>query len=62
VAPGGENLGRDECELLRQALAFIREGDQLVMTRLDHLVRSALDLSLTTAEIAAKKVDLVVLD
>ena len=62
MAPGGENLGRDECELLRQALAFIREGDQLVMTRLDHLVRSALDLSLTTAEIAAKKVDLVVLD
>ena len=62
MAPGGENLGRDKCELLRQALAFIREGDQLVMTRLDHLVRSALDLSLTTAEIAAKKVDLVVLD
>lgn len=32
------------------------------MTRLDRLARSVLDLSQITAEIAAKKVDLVVLD
>ena len=53
---------RDEREALRQALTFIREGDQLVITRLDRLARSVLDLSQITAEIAAKKVDLVVLD
>ena len=41
---------------------FIREGDPLVITRLDRLARSVLDLSQITAEIAAKKVDLVVLD
>ena len=53
---------RDEREALAQALTFIREGDQLVITRLDRLTRSVLDLSQITAEIAAKKVDLVVLD
>ena len=53
---------RDEREALAQALSFIREGDQLVITRLDRLARSVLDLSQITAEIAAKKVDLVVLD
>ena len=66
---GGGSLGghaakrwRDEREALAQALTFIREGDQLVITRLDRLARSVLDLSQITAEIAAKKVDLVVLD
>ena len=53
---------RHEREALAQALTFIREGDQLVITRLDRLARSVLDLSQITAEIAAKKVDLVVLD
>ena len=53
---------RDEREALAQALTFIRDGDQLVITRLDRLARSVLDLSQITAEIAAKKVDLVVLD
>ena len=53
---------RDEREALRQALTFIREGDQFIVTRLDRLARSVLDLSQITAEIAAKKVDLVVLD
>ena len=53
---------RDEREALHQALTFVREGDQFVVTRLDRLARSVLDLSQITAEIAAKKVDLVVLD
>ena len=53
---------RDEREALAQALTFIREGDQLVITRLDRLARSVIDLSQITAEIAAKQVDLVVLD
>lgn len=43
-------------------MTFIREGDQFVVTRLDRLARSVLDLSQITAEIAAKKVDLIVLD
>lgn len=53
---------RTEREALAHALIFIREGDQFVVTRLDRLARSVLDLSQITAEIAAKKVDLVVLD
>ena len=53
---------RNEREALRQALTFVREGDQFVVTRLDRLARSVLDLSQITAEIATKKVDLVVLD
>lgn len=53
---------RTEREALHHALTFIREGDQFVVTRLDRLARSVLDLSQITAEIAAKKVDLVVLD
>lgn len=36
---------RDQGEALAQALTFIREGDQFVVTRLDRLVRSVLDLS-----------------
>ncbi len=43
-------------------MTFIREGDQFVVTRLDRLARSVLDLAQITTEIAAKKVDLVVLD
>lgn len=53
---------RRERAALAQALTFVREGDQLVITRLDRLARSVLDLSQITAEIAAKKVDLIVLD
>jgi DNA invertase Pin-like site-specific DNA recombinase len=53
---------RKERAALANALAFIREGDQFVITRLDRLARSVLDLSQIVAEIAAKKVDLVVLD
>jgi DNA invertase Pin-like site-specific DNA recombinase len=41
---------------------FVREGDQFVVTRLDRLARSVLDLSQITAEIANKTVDLIVLD
>jgi DNA invertase Pin-like site-specific DNA recombinase len=53
---------RKERAALAETLSFIREGDQLVITRLDRLAHSVLDLSQITAEIAAKKVDLVVLD
>jgi DNA invertase Pin-like site-specific DNA recombinase len=47
---------------LANVLAFMREGDQLVITRLDRLARSVLDLTQITHEIAARRVDLIVLD
>lgn len=40
----------------------MREGDQFVVTRLDRLARSVLDLTQITQEMAGKRVDLVVLD
>ena len=40
----------------------MREGDEFTVTRLDRLARSVRDLSQIAAEIADKKVDLVVLD
>lgn len=47
---------------LAECLAFIREGDQLVVTKLDRLARSMGDLIRITDELQAKRVDLVVLD
>lgn len=40
----------------------MREGDQFVVTRLDRLARSVLDLTQIAREMAGKRVDLVVLD
>ena len=45
--------GRDA---LAQALAFVREGDTLVVTRLDRLARSMIDLKQIVAGLAAKEV------
>jgi DNA invertase Pin-like site-specific DNA recombinase len=56
---GGSRIERLE---LRAALGFIRDGDQLVITRLDRLARSVLDLTQITRDIEAKQVDLIVLD
>ncbi|MGL4396279.1 MAG: recombinase family protein [Hyphomicrobium sp.] len=56
---GATKSARQELET---ALTFIREGDQFVVTRLDRLARSVLNLTQITQEIAAKHVDLVVLD
>lgn len=53
---------RQERAALREALSYIRDGDQLVITRLDRLARSDLDLAQITREIQTKSVDLVVLD
>lgn len=49
-------------EDLKAALNFVREGDELVVTRLDRLARSVRDLVNITTGLAAKKVHLVVLD
>ena len=56
------NPHRKERDALREALTFMREGDEFTVTRLDRLARSVRDLSQIAAEIADKKVDLVVLD
>ena len=53
---------RQERDALREALMFMREGDEFTVTRLDRLARSVRDLSQIAAEIADKQVDLVVLD
>lgn len=49
-------------EVLLQALDFVREGDVLVITKLDRLARSAYDLSSIAKTLEAKNVDFEVLD
>ena len=48
---GTSVTGRDE---LAEALDFVREGDTLVVTRLDRLARSAADLHTIVARLSAK--------
>ena len=47
---------------LQRALEYVREGDALVVTKLDRLARSASDLGKISEELQKKNVDLVVLD
>lgn len=56
---GGSRAGRTE---LGAALEFVREGDVLVVTRLDRLARSMHDLVQATKELERKQVGLVVLE
>lgn len=56
---GGSRNGRTELEA---ALEFVRDGDVLVVTRLDRLARSVRDLVLVTQELERKRVGLVVLE
>ena len=51
-----------ERPILKQCLEYIREGDTLVITRLDRLARSTLDLCNIAKELERKKVNLQVLD
>ena len=51
--------GRKQLEI---CLNFIREGDQLVVTKLDRLARSMADLVRITEQLQGKSIDLVVLD
>lgn len=53
---------RSKREALTSALDFCREGDVLVITKLDRLARSMFDLQSIVATLERKKVDLVVLD
>ena len=43
---------------LRECLEFVREGDELVITRIDRLARSVLDLQLIIKELTEKGVSL----
>lgn len=47
---------------VKEALEFCREGDVLVITKLDRLARSMFDLQGIVQELERKKVDFVVLD
>lgn len=55
-ASGTSRDGRPE---LAKAIRFARKGDVLVVTRLDRLARSVLDLHTIARELQAKGVDLV---
>ena len=47
---------------LREALAACRAGDTLVVTKLDRLARSVVDLAGIVQKLEAKKVDFIVMD
>ena len=47
---------------LKQCLNYVREGDQLIVTRIDRLARSTLHLCQIAETLREKGVDLVVLD
>lgn len=47
---------------LERAIEFVREGDVLLVTRLDRLARSVADLNQIIARLEAKKVGLRILD
>ena len=50
---GTSTQGRDK---LRECLDFVREGDEVVFTRVDRVARSVLDLQLLVKELTDKKV------
>ena len=52
----------DTRPMLKQCLDYVREGDQLTVTRIDRLARSTLHLCQTAEILREKGVDLVVLD
>ena len=52
---GTSTQGRQK---LRECLDFVREGDELVITRIDRLARSVLDLQLIVKELTDKGVTL----
>lgn len=47
---------------IQNALDFVRDGDVFVVTKLDRLARSVVDLANIVQKLEIKKVDLVVLD
>ena len=56
---GTTTKGRDK---LRECLDFVREGDELVITKVDRMARSVIDLQLIVKELDEKKVTLTATD
>ena len=52
---GTSTKGRNQ---LKEMLEFVREGDEVVITRIDRLARSVLDLQLIVSELTEKGVSL----
>ncbi len=52
----------DARPMLKQCLGYVREGDQLIVTRIDRLARSTLHMCQIAETLREKGVDLVVLD
>ena len=52
---GTTTKGRDK---LKECLEFVREGDELVITRVDRIARSVLDLQLIVKELTDKGVNI----
>ena len=52
----------DARPMLKQCLGYVREGDQVIVTRIDRLARSTLHLCQIAETLRKKGVDLVVLD
>ena len=52
---GTSTQGRNK---LKECIEFVREGDELVITRIDRLARSVLDLQLNVKELSDKGVNL----
>lgn len=52
----------DNREQLQLALEFVREGDVFIITKLDRLARSMIDLSIISKKLKDKKVGLKALD
>ena len=52
---GTSTQGRNK---LKECIEFVREGDELVITRIDRLARSVLDLQLIVKELSDKGVNL----
>ena len=46
----------------RECMQYLRTGDTLVITKLDRLARSMVDLTAITSELKEKEVELIVLD
>jgi DNA invertase Pin-like site-specific DNA recombinase len=55
----GTNVDREQ---FKTCMDYLREGDKLVITRLDRLCRSVLHLSQISEELKNKNVDLVVME
>jgi DNA invertase Pin-like site-specific DNA recombinase len=52
----------NEREEFNRCMNYLREGDQLVVTKLDMLARSVRDLNITITRLQAESIDLIVLD